>query len=171
MMRGISYEYSNMMGISYEEPNMMSTFVFDGHFLEIKTLLERDVRNCNILLEPLLSTHMNPYNRGSQHAGRMRPADVFCAAREICNTVPLCMMKKSFPVSEYVLVLASVVSSTCRCEVATVGCSLMNNVTSRTRTRLTDELLEGCMRIATAESKLILEDCSSKISVRYLING
>jgi hypothetical protein len=35
--------------------------------------------------------------------------------------------------------------------------SLMKNVKSRTRTRLTDEHLEGCMRIATTEIKRDIE--------------
>jgi hypothetical protein len=35
--------------------------------------------------------------------------------------------------------------------------SLMKNVRSRTRTRLTDKHLDGCMRIATREIETILE--------------
>jgi hypothetical protein len=35
--------------------------------------------------------------------------------------------------------------------------SLMKNVKSRTRTRLTEEYLEGCMRIATSEIEYDIE--------------
>jgi hypothetical protein len=46
--------------------------------------------------------------------------------------------------------MSSVFVSNYRCEQLF---SLMNNVKSRTRTRLTDEHLEGCMRIAMTQIK------------------
>jgi hypothetical protein len=50
--------------------------------------------------------------------------------------------------------MSSVFGSNWRCEQLS---SLMKNVKSRTRTRLADEHLEGCMRIATTEIKPDIE--------------
>jgi hypothetical protein len=68
-------------------------------------------------------------------------------------------------IRKHVLLMSSVFGSSYRCEQLF---SIMKNVRSRTRTRLTDEHLDGCMRIATTEIKRILKDYCRKSSAKYL---
>jgi hypothetical protein len=72
------------------------------------------------------------------------------------------MMKYNLPdIRKHDLLMLSVFGSNYYCE---------QNIKTRTRLCLSDEHLEGCMRIAATEVKLILKDYASKGSVRHLIN-